>query len=79
MLGDLSYEDLKEMGVSEVGKRRQLHREITKWRDERDISKNEAMREKMAMIDQNQRGPRMADVADRIMQLKHGLNESGKY
>ena len=79
VLGDLSYDDLKEMGVSEVGKRRQLHRAITQWRDERDRDKDEALREKMAMIDHNSRGPRMADVADRIMQLKHGLNESGKY
>ena len=48
ILGDLTYEDLKEMGVSEVGPRRKIFRAITAWREERDYKKAEAIRTQMA-------------------------------
>lgn len=48
VLGDLTYEDVKEMGVLEIGPRRKVFREITRWREERDMKKEQAIRSKMA-------------------------------
>uniref|UniRef100_A0A7S0J8J3 SAM domain-containing protein n=2 Tax=Calcidiscus leptoporus TaxID=127549 RepID=A0A7S0J8J3_9EUKA len=47
VLGDLTYEDIKEMGISEVGPRRKVFREISVWRDDREFKKAEAIRARM--------------------------------
>ena len=50
-LADLTYDDLKEMGVSEIGPRRKLFKEIAVWREGRDISKEDAIRAQMKEMD----------------------------
>jgi len=50
VLGDLSYDDIKEMGVLEVGPRRKIYRAITLWRDERDLAKMDSMRQNMDRV-----------------------------
>jgi len=73
VLGDLSYEDLKEIGLSEVGPRRKVYRAITQWRDERDQKKAEAIRARMEAMEtkhSNATAPRIDEVTHRIMALK---------
>ena len=50
VLGDLSYDDIKEMGVLEVGPRRKIFRAITVWREERDLAKMDSMRHNMDRV-----------------------------
>ena len=47
VLGDITYDDLKEIGIVEVGPRRKVFRAITMWRDERDQKKAVAIRARM--------------------------------
>jgi len=44
VLGDVTYDDLKEMGILEVGSRRKVIRAITAWREDRDFKKAELIR-----------------------------------
>ena len=52
MLGDISYDDLREMGVNELGPRRKIFREITSWRDEREVKKADTIRAQMLALEQ---------------------------
>ena len=40
------------MGVSEVGQRRKLFREIGKWREEREVKKADAIRAQLWQMEQ---------------------------
>ena len=51
ILGEITYDDLREMGMAEVGPRRKVFREITKWREQREARKAETIRQKMAAQD----------------------------
>ena len=52
VLGDMTYDDLKEMGISEIGPRRKIFREITCWREDRDAKKADSIRAKMWSLEQ---------------------------
>lgn len=75
ILGDLTYEDIKEMGVAEVGSRRKVFRAIAAWREERDIQKAEAIRSKMAHLEvlATPPPPMPDETAQRINHLRHSL------
>ena len=47
VLGDLTYDDIKEIGIGEVGSRRKVYRAISQWREERDLQKDNVIRNKM--------------------------------
>jgi hypothetical protein len=72
------YEDIKEIGVAEVGSRRKVYRAITAWRDDRDIKKAEAIRSRMAHMEALTTPPPPPPPADetmqRISQLRHTLS-----
>ena len=73
VLGDITYDDLKEMGIVEVGPRRKVFRAITMWRDERDQKKAVAIRARMEMMETRQAAVYNAtddDVTSRIRVLK---------
>jgi len=72
ILGDITYEDIKEMGVLEVGSRRKIFRAIEKWREERDFKKAEAIRSMMA-----NKASLMDEEQQRIEALKRGMSMSG--
>ena len=75
ILGDLTYEDIKEIGVSDVGSRRKVFREITTWRDERDYKKAEAIRARMAAQEQKHYAQSVQeDVGHRLGMLKSSLS-----
>jgi len=75
-LGDLSYDDLKEVGVVEVGPRRKLFKEITVWKEGREIKKAEAIRAQMDVhIDDSPAGA-AGSTASVIDRLKHSLSMS---
>merc|ERR1740138_543148 len=69
VLGDLTYEDIKEMGVVEVGPRRKVFRAISQWREEREMKKAEVIRAKMAALESQMAPP--APVDD----VEHRLNQ----
>merc|ERR1719311_131584 len=76
ILGDLTYDDVKEIGIGEVGPRRKVFRAISQWREERDVKKAEVIRAKMAALDQQQMSstaPPTDAVAQRLQQLRHSL------
>ena len=50
VLGDLTYEDIKEIGITEVGSRRKVFREISRWREEKELRKEDALRERMDRV-----------------------------
>jgi len=75
VLGDLTYDDIKEMGVVELGPRRKVFRAISQWREERDIKKAEVIRQRMAAqeimpppLPSSQDG-----VAQRLEQLRNSM------
>ena len=72
VLGDITYDDLKEMGIVEVGPRRKVFRAITMWRDERDQKKAVAIRARMERMETQQATVYNAtdDVTSRIRALK---------
>ena len=72
VLGDITYDDLKEMGIVEVGPRRKVFRAITMWRDERDQKKAIAIRARMDTMEARQAAVYKAsdDMASRIRALK---------
>jgi len=77
ILGDLTYDDIKELGIVEVGPRRKVFRAISQWREERDIKKAEVIRQKMAALDAQvpPPPPPAADVAQRLEQLRHSMRQ----
>jgi len=50
VLGDLTYDDIKEIGIGDVGPRRKIFRAITQWKDERDTKKADAIVKRMHML-----------------------------
>ena len=76
ILGDLTYEDIKEIGIVEVGPRRKVYRAISRWREERDVKKAEVIRQKMAALDEQQMPARPTDMVDRrLLQLRHTMGQ----
>ena len=74
MLGDLTYDDIREIGISEVGPRRRVYRAITQWRDERDAKKAETIRARMGALDQQQEvAPAIDDVSHRLHQIRTSM------
>ena len=68
--GELSYDDVKEMGIHEVGPRRKVYRAIAQWRDERDAKKAEAIRGRMQVAEAARpENPGSPDVGDRLRAL----------
>merc|ERR1712070_586723 len=74
VLADLTYDDLKEMGVTEVGERRKLLRAISLWRDERDMLKTDAIRTKLSAAVQRA-DPTQSDVEQRIGMLRKQVTQ----
>jgi len=75
VLGDLTYDDIKEMGITEVGPRRKVFREVSRWREERDYKKAEAIRAKMSAADYNGAAPVSQDaVGARLAHLRNSMN-----
>jgi len=50
-LADLTYDDLKEMGLTELGVRRKLFRHIQLFREARDVDKEQIVRTKFESMD----------------------------
>ena len=70
VLGDLTYDDVREIGISEVGPRRKVYRAIAQWRDERDAKKAEAIRGRMQVAEAARpENPGSPDVGDRLRAL----------
>ncbi|KAL1522147.1 hypothetical protein AB1Y20_021787, partial [Prymnesium parvum] len=77
VLGDLSYDDIKEMGIVEVGPRRKVLRAITQWKDERDAKKADAIVARMQALNHSQvpaPAQNIGDVASRLNQLRKSLS-----
>merc|ERR1712070_502645 len=74
VLADLTYDDPKEMGVTEVGERRKLLRAISLWRDERDMLKTDAIRTKLSAAVQRA-DPTQSDVEQRIGMLRKQVTQ----
>jgi len=77
VLGDLTYDDIRELGIAEVGPRRKVFRAISQWKEERDIKKAEVIRQKMAALDAQvpPQPPPAADVAQRLEQLRNSMRQ----
>lgn len=77
VLGDLTYDDIKEIGIVEVGPRRKVFRAISQWREERDVKKAEVIRAKMATLDQQQMAPPPHPymVAQRLSALRQSMGQ----
>ena len=78
VLGELTYEDIREMGVDAVGPRRKIFREITRWRDERNAKKEDVIRQRMAAQAAQEEliapRPSTADpVQEQLLQLRQQL------
>lgn len=73
VLGDLTYDDVKEIGISDVGPRRKVFRAITQWRDERDAKKAETIRARMGALDQQAAAHAPDDVSQRLMQIRNSM------
>jgi hypothetical protein len=77
VLGDLTFDDMKEIGIVEVGPRRKIFRAISVWREERERKKAEAIRTKMEMdsrMDMSAGGPSEADIAQRLSHMKGSMS-----
>ena len=57
VLGDLTLELLREMGLTHVGPRLLVHRAITQWRDERNAKKEEAIRARLEAVQMQEATP----------------------
>merc|ERR1719198_949245 len=77
VLGDITYDDIKEIGITEVGPRRKVFRAISQWREERDLKKAEVIRAKMATLDEQQMAPPPHPdmVAQRLSALRHSMGQ----
>ena len=80
VLGDLTYDDVREIGISEVGPRRKVYRAIAQWRDEREQKKAEYVRARMEAMDAQHSPagavPKLTDVSGRLMALKQQVTMS---
>uniref|UniRef100_A0A7S3ABB2 SAM domain-containing protein n=1 Tax=Haptolina ericina TaxID=156174 RepID=A0A7S3ABB2_9EUKA len=75
VLGDLTYEDIKEMGIHEVGPRRKIHRAIVQWRDERDAKKAETMMDRMNRAQPAQQEQvDLQPIAKRLLDLRQSVS-----
>eukprot|EP00310_Coccolithus_braarudii_P023997 CAMPEP_0183357952 /NCGR_PEP_ID=MMETSP0164_2-20130417/47803_1 /TAXON_ID=221442 /ORGANISM="Coccolithus pelagicus ssp braarudi, Strain PLY182g" /LENGTH=589 /DNA_ID=CAMNT_0025531715 /DNA_START=12 /DNA_END=1781 /DNA_ORIENTATION=+ len=78
VLGDITYEDIKEMGISEVGPRRKIFRQVSVWRDEREFKKAEAIRARMIAQENKNFAASAAsmetDVGQRLGMLRQSLS-----
>jgi len=76
VLGDLTYDDLREIGIHEVGPRRKVFRAITHWRDERDAKKADAIVARMQSLNHANPAPpsSIGDVAQRLSNLRQSLS-----
>jgi len=72
VLGDLTYDDIREIGISEVGPRRKVYRAISQWREERDAKKSETIRARMGVLDQQLQAPQ-DDVTQRLHQIRTSM------
>ena len=78
VLGDLSLELLREIGLDAVGPRLRVHRAITQWREEREQKKAEAIRARLEAVQMQELGALAAppspspqdEVEQRIAMLK---------
>ena len=75
ILGDLSLDLLKEMGLVNIGPRLAVFRAIEQWRDERDQKKEEAIKAKLEAVQMQelsaaQAAPGAAEMEQRIAMLK---------
>jgi len=52
ILGDLTYDDLKEMGFNDIGSRRKIDRAIKSWVEKREFLKADAIKAKVAMLNE---------------------------
>ena len=57
VLGDLTLELLREMGLVQVGPRLLVHRAITQWRDERNAKKEQAIRARLEAVQMQESMP----------------------
>ena len=75
MLGDLTYDDLREMGISEVGSRRKVFREISLFKEKKEIKKQEVLRERMEQVEMapGMGGGVQDDVAARLSAIKGSM------
>ena len=76
-MGDLTEVHLKEMGVSEIGPRIKLLKAIEVWRRERDITKKEAIRAKMNVMNTPPPVLRDASLTD-TEKLRSKLEKAGQ-
>jgi len=74
VLGDLTYEDIRELGITEVGPRRKIFRAISQWREEREYKKADAIRNKMAIGGPEGPAPPPDAVASRLAQIRSSMN-----
>ena len=70
ILGDLTFDDIKEMGIDALGPRRKIFREITQWRDEREAKKAEVIRAKM---ETHVAPPANDAVEERLQRMGHTM------
>jgi len=81
VLGDLTYDDIKEMGVGEIGPRRKIFRAISVWRDERNAKKTDAIISRMQLLNAPQAAQppshSLGDVAQRLTHLRQSLSFKG--
>ena len=77
ILGDLTFEDIKEIGVIEIGPRRKVFRAIAAWKEERDIKKAEAIRAKMSHLETSHPPAPTDETSQRLHQLRHSLSSLG--
>lgn len=75
ILGDLSLELLKEMGLVNIGPRLAVFRAIEQWRDERDQKKEDAIRARLEAVQMQElsaahAAPAALEMEQRIAMLK---------
>ncbi len=77
VLGDVTYDDLREMGITEVGARRRVYRAVATWRDDRDAKKADAIRTRMQAQEQRafleSQSKDLLKVGERLADLKQSL------
>jgi len=68
ILGDLTYDDLKEMGFVDIGSRRKIDRAIKAWKEKREYLKADAIKAKMSALNEAATAhPPTADAARYLM------------
>ena len=77
VLGDLAADDLREIGVVELGPRKKLEKEIALWKEVKDVKRAEVIRA-MMKVDQGQPAtpdPAADEVSQRILQIRHSMGQ----